>query len=139
MSDPNTAQSSPSQQQPKTDQGQPAPQVISQQQPEVTFDEFKRIDIRVAKVLEVARVPNSARLLKLKLDVGGKERQCIAGIGAKYDPDQLKEKLIIVITNMKPRSLMGLVSEVMLLAAADGPEISALTPDRPINVGAKVT
>ena len=107
--------------------------------PEVTFDEFRRIDLRVAKVIEVSRVPNSARLLKLKLDIGGVERQCIAGIGAKYDPDQLKEKLIVVVMNMKPRSLMGLVSEVMLLAAADGPEISALTLDRPLNSGTKVT
>jgi methionine--tRNA ligase beta chain len=107
--------------------------------PEVTFHEFHRIDLRVAKVVEAARVPNSARLLRLKLDIGGVEKQCIAGIGAKYDPDQLKEKLIVVVMNMKPRSLMGLTSEVMLLAAAEGPEISALTLDRPLNSGAKVT
>ena len=106
---------------------------------EVTFDEFRKIDLRVAKVIEVSRVPNSVRLLKLKLDIGGVEKQCIAGIGAKYDPDQLKDKLIVVVMNMKPRSLMGLVSEVMLLAAAEGPEISALTLDRPLNSGAKVT
>jgi len=114
----------------------PTPSEIA---PEVTFDEFRRIDLRVAKVIEASRVPNSARLLKLKLDIGGAEKQCVAGIGAKYDPDQLKEKLIVVVMNMKPRSLMGLVSEVMLLAAADGPEISALTLDRPLNTGAKIT
>jgi methionine--tRNA ligase beta chain len=107
--------------------------------PEVTFDEFRQIDLRVAKVLEASRVPNSARLLKLKLDIGGVVKQCIAGIGAKYDPDQLKDKLIVVVMNMKPRSLMGLTSEVMLLAAADGPEISALTLDKPLPSGAKVT
>jgi len=107
--------------------------------PEVTFDEFRRIDLRVAKVIDASRVPNSARLLKLKLDVGGIEKQCVAGIGANYEPDQLKEKLIVVVMNLKPRSLMGLTSEVMLLAAAEGPEISTLTPDRPLNSGAKVT
>jgi len=112
---------------------------IEQIVPEVTFDDFKRIDLRVAKVLEVSRVPNSARLLRLKLDVGGIEKQCIAGIGAMYEPEQLKDKLIVVVMNMKPRSLMGLVSEVMLLAAADGPEISAVTLDRPLTSGAKVT
>ncbi|MDG6907872.1 MAG: methionine--tRNA ligase subunit beta [Nitrososphaerota archaeon] len=106
---------------------------------EVTFDEFKRIDIRTAKVLEVSRVPNSARLLKLILDIGGQQKQCIAGVGAKYEPEQLKDKIIVVVVNLKPRSLMGLVSEVMLLAAAEGPEISVLTPDRPLNAGAKVT
>lgn len=107
--------------------------------PEVTFDEFRRIDIRVARVLEVSRVPNSVKLLKLILDVGGQKKQCIAGLGAKYEPAQLQDKLIAVVMNLKPRTLMGLVSEVMLLAAAEGPEISALTLDRPLSVGAKVT
>jgi methionyl-tRNA synthetase len=107
--------------------------------PEISFDQFRRIDIRTAKVLEVSRVPNSARLLKISLDLGGERKQCIAGIGARYEPEQLKEKTIIVVTNLKPRTLMGLVSEVMLLAAADGPEISVLTPDRSLSSGAKVT
>lgn len=111
----------------------------AQMVPEVTFDEFRRIDLRVAKVLEAVRVPNSARLLKLKLEIGEVQKQCIAGIGSKYDPEQLKDKLIVVVMNMKPRNLMGLTSEVMLLAAADGPEISTLTPDKPLNSGAKVT
>lgn len=119
----------------------PTTQPLSSETPtvEVTFDEFKRIDIRTAKVLEVSRVPNSARLLKLILDIGGQQKQCIAGVGAKYEPEQLKDKTIVVVVNLKPRSLMGLVSEVMLLAAAEGPEISVLTPDRPLNAGAKVT
>jgi len=107
--------------------------------PEVTFDEFRRIDIRVAKVVEVARVPNSAKLLKLQLDIGGVKKQCIAGVGARYEPEQLKDKLIAVVMNLKPRPIMGLMSEVMLLAAADGPEISVLISDRDVNAGSRVT
>jgi methionine--tRNA ligase beta chain len=107
--------------------------------PEVTFDEFKKIDIRVAKVVEVTRIPNSARLLKLSLDIGGIKKQCIAGVGAKYEPEQLKDKLIAVVMNLKSRPIMGMMSEVMLLAAADGPELSVLTSDRSINSGSKVT
>lgn len=106
---------------------------------EVSFEEFQKIDIRIAKVIEVTRVPNSARLLKLRLDINGTEKQCIAGIGARYEPDQLKDKLIAVVTNLKPRKIMGLTSEVMLLAAADGPELSTLVTDRPLSSGAKVT
>jgi methionine--tRNA ligase beta chain len=106
---------------------------------EVSFEEFQKIDIRIAKVKEVTRVPNSARLLKLILDLNGTEKQCIAGIGAKYEPEQLKDKLIAVVTNLKARKIMGLTSEVMLLAAADGPELSTLVADRPLNSGAKVT
>lgn len=97
------------------------------------------MDIRIAKVFEVSKVPNSARLLKLILDVGGVRKQCIAGIGASYEPDQLRNKLIAVVMNMKPRHIMGLTSEVMLLAAADGPEISVISSDRTLSSGAKVT
>jgi len=118
---------------------QPPAEAPKDMVPEVTFDEFHRIDLRVAKVLEASRVPNSARLLRLKVDIGGVEKQCIAGIGAKYEPDQLKDKLIVVVMNMKPRALMGLTSEVMLLAAGEGPEISAVTLDKPLNSGARVT
>ena len=107
--------------------------------PEITFDEFRKIDIRVARVLEVSRVPNSAKLVKLDLDIGGIRKQCIAGVGAKYEPEQLKDKLIAVVMNLKPRALMGLMSEVMLLAAADGPEISVLVSDKSVNSGARVT
>lgn len=107
--------------------------------PEVTYDEFRRIDIRIAKVLEASRVPNSSKLVKLILDIAGQKKQCIAGIGSAYSPEQLQDKLIAVVMNMKPRSLMGLVSEVMLLAAGDGPEISLMTPDHPLNTGARVT
>jgi len=107
--------------------------------PEVTFDEFRKIDIRVAQVIEASRVPNSAKLVKLILDINGQRKQCVAGIGKAYSPEQLQDKLIAVVMNMKPRSLMGLVSEVMLLAAGDGPEISLLTVEHPLNTGARVT
>ncbi|MHB1868848.1 MAG: hypothetical protein ACYCPP_07875 [Nitrososphaerales archaeon] len=116
-----------------------SPQPTEPPTPEVTFDEFRKIDIRVAKVLEVSRVPNSTKLVKLILDVGGQRKQCIAGIGTAYSPEQLQDKLIAIVMNMKPRSLMGLVSEVMLLAAGDGPEISVLALDHPVNTGARVT
>lgn len=106
---------------------------------EVTFDEFKRIDIRVARVIEASRVPNSTKLIKLVLDVGGQRKQCVAGLGATYTPEQLLDKLIAIVTNLRPRTLMGLVSEVMLLAAGNGPEISVLTLDKPVSTGATVT
>ena len=119
---------------------EPANQPAQSESPtiEVSFDEFKRIDIRTAKVLAVSRVPNSARLLRIIVDVGGQQRQCMAGIGAKYEPDQLKDKTIIVVANMKPRSLMGLISEVMLLAASDGPDLSVLPPASPLSSCSKV-
>lgn len=106
---------------------------------EVTFDEFRQIDIRVAKVLEASRVPDSSKLVRLTLEIGGQKKQCIAGIGSAYTPEQLQDKLIAVVMNMKPRTLMGLVSEVMLLAAGEGPEISLLSLDKSMSTGARVT
>ena len=123
-----------SQQEPTPNQGEKPPP-----NQEVSIEEFRKVDIRIAKVIDVTRVPNSARLLRIILDFGGIQKQCIAGVGAKYEPDQLKDKVIAVVTNLKPRQIMGLTSEVMLLAAGDGPEISILTPDRPLSLGARVT
>lgn len=104
----------------------------------ITFEEFQKVDIRAAKVIEAGRVPNSNRLLRLKLDLGGQEKQCVAGIGAKYDPDYLKGKMIAVVTNLVPRNIMGLISEVMLLAASEGPEISVLVLDKELGPGSRV-
>jgi methionyl-tRNA synthetase len=116
-----------------------APKPVEPPTPEITFDEFRRIDLRVAKVIEASRVPNSAKLVKLILDIGGQKKQCIAGIGSSYSPEQLQDKLVAVVMNMKPRSLMGQVSEVMLLAAGEGPDISVLTLDHSMSTGARVT
>lgn len=83
----------------------------------ISIDEFGRIDLRVAKILEAERVPDTSRLIRLKVDVGGDERQLVAGIAEAYAPETLVGKSIIVVANLKPARLRGVESQGMLLAA----------------------
>lgn len=85
----------------------------------ISIDEFKKIDLRVAKVLECEKISKSDRLLKLKVKIGNENRQLIAGIAQHYNPADLIGKNIIVVANLQPTKLMGFESQGMLLAATD--------------------
>lgn len=88
--------------------------------PEITFDDFARIDLRVARVVHAEPHPNADKLLKLRLDDGsGTPRQICAGIRAQYAPEDLVGKLIVIVANLAPRKLRGEESSGMLLAASD--------------------
>lgn len=86
----------------------------------ITYDDFKKIDLRVAKILEAVRVEGSEKLVKLQIDVGELgQRQLIAGIGKAYEPEILVGKQIVIVANLESKKLMGLESQGMLLAAND--------------------
>lgn len=88
--------------------------------PEIVFEDFARVDLRVARVLEAKAHPNADKLLVLKLDDGsGTPRQICAGIKAYYEPDQLVGKSIVIVANLAPRQLRGEESRGMLLAGSD--------------------
>lgn len=88
--------------------------------PEIEFDDFLKLDLRVATIVEAQPHPNADRLLKLQLDVGELgQRQICAGIKAYYQPDQLVGRQIIIVANLKPRKIRGEISNGMLLAASD--------------------
>ncbi len=84
---------------------------------EITIEDFMKIDLRVGKVLEAERIPNTKNLIKLKVDLGGEVRQIIAGLAKWYEPDYFIGKLIIVVANLKPKKIRGELSQGMLLAA----------------------
>ena len=104
----------------------------------VTFDRFKEIELRVARIISAERVEGSEKLLRLRVSLGEEERQIIAGIGKKYSPDVLVGRQIIVVANLEPRMLMGFESQGMLLAAdsPDGPVL--LQPDSEVLSGATI-
>ena len=104
----------------------------------VSLEEFKKIDIRIARVLEVKDHPKADKLLILKIDTGGEEKQIVAGIKNFYKKEDLLGKQIVVVDNLEPVILRGESSEGMLLAAQSEETISVLIPDRPISEGAKV-
>ncbi len=82
----------------------------------VSFDEFKRIRLKVGKVLEAERIPGSKKLLKLIIDLGDEKRQVIAGLAPWYSPEEFIGKHVIVVTNLEPKKLMGYESQGMILA-----------------------
>ena len=104
----------------------------------INSDDFKKIDLRTAKVLEAELVDDSEKLIKLKVDLGGEQRQIIAGIGKVYRPEELINRQVIIVANLEPKTMMGLESRGMLLAAGDGEIISILMPDKDIPPGAVI-
>ena len=87
----------------------------------ITIEDFLKIDLRVAKVLEAEKVPNSKKLVKLKIDLGSEQRALVAGIAESYEADTLVGRTVAIVANLKPATLMGIESNGMILAAsADG-------------------
>lgn len=83
----------------------------------VTYDEFMRIDLRVARIVSAERVPNSRKLVKMTIHLGTEERTIVAGIADAYEAEALVGRTIAVVANLKPVKLMGIESNGMLLAA----------------------
>lgn len=120
--------------------------------PAITFDDFAKVDLRVAKIVHAENHPNADKLFKLQLDDGsGTPRQICAGIRGYYTAEQLVGKLIVIVANLAPRVIRGEESRGMLLAASDAPKDAAaadaniqrnvviLTPSSDIAPGAIVS
>ena len=104
----------------------------------VTIEQFGQLEFRVARVLEAQAHPNADKLLILKIDVGDVQKEIVAGIARHYRPEELVNKLIVVVNNLQPATLRGVTSEGMLLAAQDGESLSLLIPERPVAPGAVI-
>ncbi len=105
----------------------------------ITFDDFLKVELKTAKVLEAEKVEGADRLLKLQIDVGGSSRQIVAGIAEFYTPDDLLEKMIVIATNLKPVKIRGIESNGMLLAAKKGKKLTLITvEDSEIGSGVSV-
>ncbi len=101
----------------------------------INIDEFKKVELKVAKVISAERVDGSEKLLKLQVNLGEEKRQVIAGIGKAYNPEDLTGKQIIIVANLETRSLMGLESQGMVLAANDESGPVLLMPDKEVVPG----
>lgn len=116
-----------------------APQALTPAVPaQITIDEFMKIQLKTAKVLSAERVPKSEKLLKLQVSIGTEQRQIVAGIGKKYEPESLIGKTIIIVANLKPAKLMGIESQGMVLAAGDSEVRGLATILEEVDPGTKV-
>ena len=106
----------------------------------VSFENFKKIDMRTGVIVEVERVPNTKKLYKVKVDLGELGiKQTVSGLVGYYNKEELLNKNIIFLTNLEPAKIAGETSEGMLLAAEMGDKVVLLTTDREIENGARVT
>ncbi len=105
----------------------------------ISIDEFMKIELRVARVVAAEKVANSRRLIKMDVDLGSEQRTLVAGIADAYAPEALVGRSVVVVTNLKPATLMGIESNGMVLAAApDGGLPALVTVDNPPPPGSRV-
>jgi methionyl-tRNA synthetase len=106
----------------------------------ITIEQFRTIELRVGTVRSAEPHPNADRLVVLRVDVGGEERQLVAGIRAHYDPATLVGRQVVVVANLEPAKLRGVESQGMVLAAADeaNNRVVLLRPDDAVTPGAVV-
>lgn len=110
-----------------------------EEKPAISIDDFKKVDLRVAKVVRCESVPKSQKLLKLQVQVGSEQRQILAGIAQHYKPEDLIGKSVVVVFNLLPAKLMGHESQGMLLAASDNNgKLVIVTPSGDIESGSTV-
>ena len=109
--------------------------------PVVQFDDFLKLNLRVGTITQAELHPQADKLLVLQVDLGSEKRQLVAGIRGHYEPTALVGKQIIVVANLAPRTMRGVESQGMLLAATspDQSQVILLTTERPIEPGARVS
>jgi len=109
-------------------------------QQKVSFDEFSKMDLRVGRIVKVEKVSGSANLMKLSIDIGDNQlRTAVAGIARYYSPKELEGLHLAVVTNLEPRKIFGMQSEVMILAAQDDKNVVVLQPHKAVKTGSKIS
>ena len=113
---------------------------MSEENKYIDYEDFKKVEIKVGEITEVEEPEGSEKLLKLKVDFDGEERQILSGIKNYYeDPQVLVGKKVPFVTNLEPRKMMGLESQGMILAVSDDENFSLLEADPKIKNGTQVS
>ncbi|MBI5700044.1 methionine--tRNA ligase subunit beta [Candidatus Saganbacteria bacterium] len=107
----------------------------------ITFEEFKKLDLRVGEIKSAEEIPGADKLYKIKVDIGGEERELVAGIKLHYNLESLIGKKVAVLTNLEPRVIRGVTSHGMLLAASneDKSSLSLLVLDKDLPNGSRIS
>ena len=107
----------------------------------ISFDDWKKLDLRVGKILKVEEHPNADKLYVLEIDLGSEKRKVVAGLKGSYKPKELKGKQCVVFANLEPAVIRGIKSEGMVLAAGneDKSQIFILQPEDEIELGSKIS
>lgn len=116
---------------------------MSEQKPVISFDDFLKLDLRIARVLSAEDHPNADKLICMEIDIGGEHRQIVAGLKPWYTPADLLGKDLVVVVNLQPRKMRGIESQGMMLAGVAGEgadqKVVILTPLEPLPAGTPVS
>lgn len=106
----------------------------------ISIADFARVEMKVGRIISVEDIPEARKpMYKLEVEFGdGMSKQCVAGIKDRYTKEELTGKLVVAVVNLEPKSVAGVASECMLLAAFNEDELALLTPERGVSVGTKV-
>lgn len=104
----------------------------------ITFEDFKKMDIRIGRIVAAVKVPGTDKLMRIEIDMGAEKRQVVAGIAEYYDQESLLGRLIPVLLNLEPRTLRGIESQGMILAADDSGKPVLLSPVQEVPPGSTV-
>jgi len=122
-----------------TEQEKPAADAASHSEDQrISIEDFAKVEMKVGKVMAAERVPQSDKLIKLQVDLGSETRQVVAGIGKAYQPDALLGRYVVIVTNLKPAKLMGVVSDGMIVAASQGGVPVLVGFNEPVEIGARL-
>ena len=105
----------------------------------VTFEQFKALDIRIAKIISCEVHPNADKLYVITVEVGDKQKKVVAGIKNYYTKEELVGKSVVLVDNLEPAVIRGVESEGMILATREGEKLAVLIPDRTIASGSPVS
>lgn len=105
----------------------------------VSFNDFKKMDIRVAEIKDVKDHPDADKLYVVEINIGTETKSIVAGVKNHYKPDELIGKKVIVLANMEPATIRGVESSAMILAAKDGDALSVLITEKDLPVGSKIS
>ncbi len=106
---------------------------------EISLEDFRRLELKVAKILDVQEVPGADRIWRLVIDVGSEKKEVVAGVKAMYPRESLLGKSVIVVNNLAPATIRGVESRGMILAAKNGPELTLLALDKELPPGSIVS
>ncbi|WP_318506410.1 methionine--tRNA ligase [Bacillus sp. T3] len=123
----------------KKEEEEPKAEVLEKPEvEEISIEDFMKVDLRVAEVIECEAIPKADKLLKLQLDLGYEKRQVVSGIAQYYKPEELVGRKVICVTNLKPVKLRGQLSQGMILAGSQDGQLSLATVDQSLPNGSKV-
>lgn len=107
--------------------------------PMISFEEFQKMDLRVADIVTAEQVPNTDKLVKMEIKIGDESRTMVAGVAHMYAPEDLVGRQVVVVSNLAPIKIRGIESSGMLLAAVDGDDLALVVLDKPFSSGAKIS